>query len=330
MSSIFKRFFKNDEDDEWDNEHESPYVNPYQYQTTNDEAEGSNQYNDQKNQTSEHESKKADFQNQENPYQEKTQHFGTNENEAEDEHGEGEEEDHRLTFRKRLVLVLLGVVFSIGIIAVAYQPIINYIIAPSQLEKQRLDAFTLSSDEMKANLVKAQEDDTEESFNFEEVQLLDTLTVSTTINKKNVIGGIYIPSVDVNMPILYGTNQKNLQNSATTMKPDQIMGEGNYALAGHNSRNPKALFTPIRNLQKGDAIYITDKDKLYKYSVVARKVVQPTEVSVIDDIEGLQLITLVSCYSLDGKDRIIVQGELESVIDYVDAKKDILKAFNDL
>ncbi|MFS0815399.1 class A sortase [Lysinibacillus sp. 1P01SD] len=329
MSSIFKRFFKNDEDDEWDNEHESPYVNQNHYQTNTYEAEGSNQHYDQKNQTSEHESKEADFPNQENTYQEKIEQFSTNENEAQDKYDE-DEEDHRLTFRKKLVFVLLGVVFLIGIIAVAYQPIINYIVAPSQLEKQRLDAFALSSDEMKANLIKAQEDGTEESFNFEEVQLLDTLTVSTTINKKNVIGGIYIPSVDVNMPILYGTNQKNLQNSATTMKPDQVMGEGNYALAGHNSRNPKALFTPIRNLQKGDAIYITDKDKLYKYSVVARKVVQPTEVSVIEDIEGLQIITLVSCYSLDGKDRIIVQGELESVIDYVDAKKDILKAFNDL
>lgn len=135
---------------------------------------------------------------------------------------------------------------------------------------------------------------------------------------ENAVGIITIPSVDLEEPILYGTTNQNLLLGATTMKPEQEMGEGNYTLAGHNHHTRNVLFQPIRYVEIGEEIYVTDKDKVYTYKVIHKEVVEPSRVDVLDDIEGKKLITLVSCHAKDGSDRIIVTGELHEVKDYVE------------
>ena len=99
------------------------------------------------------------------------------------------------------------------------------------------------------------------------------------------------------------------------MKPNEKMGEGNYALAGHYMTDKGILFSPLKNIQKGAAIYITDMKNVYKYQVTNTSVVSENDVSVIDDVPGEKLITLVTCASAhEGeKNRIIVRGSLVSV-----------------
>ena len=163
--------------------------------------------------------------------------------------------------------------------------------------------------------------DSDVLFDYDAIQNIDGSIIPPSIdisNIKNAVGVITIPSVDLEEPILYGTTNQNLLLGATTMKPEQKMGEGNYTLAGHNHHTRPVLFQPIRNVEIGAEIHITDKDKVYTYKVINKEVVEPTRVDVLDEVEGKKLITLVSCYAKDGSDRIIVTGELHEVNDYVE------------
>lgn len=172
-----------------------------------------------------------------------------------------------------------------------------------------------SIEENKKNL------DGEEKFDYSSIENINSGMGMPKIDPSrmnNAIGIISIPSVDLEEPIFYGTTNENLWLGATTMKPDQKMGEGNYTLAGHNHHTRSILFQPIRNVEDGDEIFITDKDKVYTYKVVDKKVVMPERVEVLDDVPGKEIVTLVSCFSKDGSDRIIVTGELSNVANFED------------
>lgn len=216
-----------------------------------------------------------------------------------------------------IILVLTG----LGLIL--YQPIINYVISPKQLEKAY--DTELSSEDMRDNLERLR--GTEGMFDYDSVETLNKMDVNPIIKRANIIGGVYVPSVGLRMPIMYGVNNVTLRTSAGTMKPEQEMGKGNYVLIGHNARNPNVLFAPIRRIQQGESIYVSDKQKVYEYRMVDSKVVQPTQVDVMEDVEGKELVTLISCYSKDGSDRIVVTGELIGVVDYEKAASQLQNIF---
>lgn len=233
------------------------------------------------------------------------------------------------------LLIIVGILLGGGM--VAYKPFVNGVLAPYLLERAKDKAFSLNGDDFSDNENRVQATFEEnpvlvrrELFNYDDVELLPNFTPTVaTFNKDNVVGGIYIPSVNVRLPIMYGTTNENLLTSATTMKPEQKMGKGNYALAGHNSRNPDILFAPLKRSQIGEAIYLTNKKRVYKYIITYKEVVEPTRVEVIEDTDD-RLVTLVSCYAWDGSNRLIIQGELTSVGNYDEVGGTIREAFNDL
>lgn len=88
------------------------------------------------------------------------------------------------------------------------------------------------------------------------------------------------------------------------------------------------LFSPLDRAKIGMKIYITDKDKIYTYTISSIESVAPERVDVINDTEGVAEITLVTCEDAAATSRTIVKGMLESTIDYDKAPKDILDAFS--
>ena len=74
--------------------------------------------------------------------------------------------------------------------------------------------------------------------------------------------------------------------------------------------------------------HLTDKNKVYTYVISEVKVVQPTEVAVVDDTPGKSEVTLVTCTDAEATQRTIVKGELKSQVDFDKASSDIIEAFN--
>ncbi|PFN26870.1 class A sortase [Bacillus cereus] len=133
---------------------------------------------------------------------------------------------------------------------------------------------------------------------------------NASLDKKQVIGRISIPSVSVELPVLKASTEKNLLSGAATVKESQVMGKGNYALAGHNMSKKGVLFSDIASLKKGDKIYLYDNEKEYEYAVTGVSEVTPDKWEAVED-HGKDEITLITCVSVkDNSKRYVVSGDL--------------------
>ncbi|EAO56082.1 Sortase [Bacillus thuringiensis serovar israelensis ATCC 35646] len=133
---------------------------------------------------------------------------------------------------------------------------------------------------------------------------------NASLDKKQVIGRISIPSVSVELPVLKASTEKNLLTGAATVKENQVMGKGNYALAGHNMSKKGVLFSDIASLKKGDKIYLYDNENEYEYAVTGVSEVTPDKWEVVED-HGKDEITLITCVSVkDNSKRYVVAGDL--------------------
>ncbi len=164
----------------------------------------------------------------------------------------------------------------------------------------------------------------EEHFDFNAVEEISPTNVfldPSKIDQDLVIGQIVIPSIKVNLTIFKGVSNDTLAAGVGTMKPEQLMGEGNYAIAGHNAKG--ALFSRLNEVMEDDIIKITDKSKIYEYKVYGIEVVDPSSLYMIEDEEsnkvGEPIISLMNCQYENGVNtgkRYFVLGKLENIYDY--------------
>lgn|GEM_PF-388350 len=168
------------------------------------------------------------------------------------------------------------------------------------------------------------------TYNFNQVEEVgsDSINEDLEINRNLLVGQILIPDLNMNLPLLEGVSNENLYTGASTMKPNQELGKGNYALAGHLVPNENLLFSPLQKAKPGQRVYITDKAEVYIYEIEEKSVVSKNSINVISDNEGDGLITLVTCSDLYGSKRVIVRGYLleKTSIDNID--EEIYKEFN--
>lgn len=74
------------------------------------------------------------------------------------------------------------------------------------------------------------------------------------------------------------------------------MGEGNYALTGHNiAHGSKILFSPLYYHAKvGQMVYIIDMDRVYEYKIYECKFIAATRVNAVNNTSQ-KIITLITC-----------------------------------
>ncbi|VDG21429.1 class A sortase [Lactiplantibacillus mudanjiangensis] len=168
------------------------------------------------------------------------------------------------------------------------------------------------------------------NFNFSKVKSLDFQTVAKArMNKSSikVIGSIAIPSVDLYLPIGKGVSNETLALAAGTLKADQTMGQGNYALAGHHMIKHGALFSPLYYRSKvGQMIYLSDVTHIYAYRTSQRTFIKATDVQVIDDVPGKKLVTLITC-DKTGAGRLMIRGTYVQKWAFKQAPTTIQKSF---
>lgn len=173
-------------------------------------------------------------------------------------------------------------------------------------------------------VIEENEANEEAQFDYsvvEDITVTGTLLGNIKANSKLLVGQLVIPSVGMNISIFKGINNTNLLAGAATMRANQKMGEGNYPLAGHYSKNKDILFGSLMDVKVGDPIRITNKKTIYEYTVYEVKVVPDDALYIIDDKvaeqKGAPVISLMTCYysSKTGK-RYFVMGELTKTYPY--------------
>lgn len=204
--------------------------------------------------------------------------------------------------KSKLTTIFLVALFIIGVILIFINPIQNKLIALQS--KSLLEEQIVPVDKV-----------LEASFDFNEVQTIEfTDVLKAQFEKKNftVIGAITIPSVGLELPIGKGVSEAVLIYGAGTMKPDQQLGKGNYALASHYYEGKDVLFGPLYHVEMGDSIFVSDATNVYEYKVTTKEVILDSDVQVIYDVPDQTLITLITCAE-EGTKRLLVQGELLNV-----------------
>lgn len=119
---------------------------------------------------------------------------------------------------------------------------------------------------------------------------------------------IIIPKINLEIPMVYvdTIDEKAIQNGlengavhyATSPKPGQ---NGNVVVVGHSSSNIfnngkyKFAFVLLNRLQVGDTFMMNYNGKRYTYKIFERKIVKPSDVSVLGPNERTATATLITC-----------------------------------
>lgn len=215
--------------------------------------------------------------------------------------------------KNKLLQLLSYTLIIVGIILLAL-PSINQRRIGDRSEKNHEVAVEMPAEAMKQNI------ETEAEFNFssiEEITTSGTWLAPEFIDESLIIGRLFIPSIDANLTIFNGVTNDILHAGVGTMRPNLTMGEGNFPIAGHYSRNKDVLFGDLISVEIGDEIYITDNETVYEYRVFDTRIVEPSEIEWIEDTvaseHGKPIISLMNCYYVNGRNsgnRYFVFGEL--------------------
>ena len=221
-----------------------------------------------------------------------------------------------------LINLLLLIMLLIGLLLI-FNNKVKDVIVEKTTEKYKVHQVTPEQ-------IKKNEKQEDVSFDFKDVVSLDLETVVSSrfigYQTAYTIGGIAMPEIGLNLPILKGVDNYSLIVGAGTMKEDQKMGKGNYALASHNMLERNLLFGALVNAQIGQTIYLTDLENIYVYTVTYKEYVEPTRTDLIEDHKNKTEVTLVTC-DATGANRLIVQGEFVKKVKNKDATNDMFNAF---
>lgn len=101
-----------------------------------------------------------------------------------------------------------------------------------------------------------------------------------------------VPSIKLDAVVVEGVNRKDLLmgpgHLTGTPEPGQI---GNSVISGHRD----TFFRHIHELKPGDFVFVERAGRQYQYQVTGKKVVQPTDMAVVQPTPDAQL-TLLTCY----------------------------------
>lgn len=126
-----------------------------------------------------------------------------------------------------------------------------------------------------------------------------------------IIGLLKIPKISLEEAIREGSTDSVLSSALGHMEGTALPGEeGNCCIAGHRNYTFGKYFNRLNEMEIGDLIELETYDANYIYEIYDIIVVEPTEVSVLDDIEGENL-TLITCTPLFvGSHRLIIRANL--------------------
>ncbi len=154
---------------------------------------------------------------------------------------------------------------------------------------------------------------------FNEVFIAPFISPSRTVSATPIIGNsvtdigpepkIIIPKINLEVPVVYDLGtieeevvQNNLEDGVVHYAASPEPGKkGNTVIVGHSSNNIlnsgryKFAFVLLKRLENDDVFYIHKDGVRYTYKVFEKKIVPPTDVSVLGPSSRDNTITLITC-----------------------------------
>jgi LPXTG-site transpeptidase (sortase) family protein len=119
------------------------------------------------------------------------------------------------------------------------------------------------------------------------------LTKETAATRGRWLARLDAPSLGLSATVLEGSDESTLRRGAGHIEGTALPGPaGNVGIAGHRD----TIFRPLRRVKSGDTFLLTTSTgAVLEYVVSATRIVQPTDVYVLD-ATSQPTLTLVTCF----------------------------------
>ena len=211
--------------------------------------------------------------------------------------------------KARVVLALLAFLVGVGLIAYPYvsdylhkqqqhEVISAHVETVSATDEEDLSAEMAAAQDYNARLLSSRTvvtdpfDPDAQSVTSEEYESL------LNLSGDGVMGTLYIPAIDLEMPIYHYTNDEELQQGVGHMESTSLPvgGESTHAvLAGHNGLPSVKIFDRLDELEVGDYFVIEVLGEEHAYRVTSKETVLPEETDSLTVVDDADLVTLVTC-----------------------------------
>ncbi|WP_195238073.1 class D sortase [Clostridium perfringens] len=201
--------------------------------------------------------------------------------------------------RKSLIILCL-----IGIILVALSLTLDY--KSEKIKNDLIESYKINSEEQEHKNEDNQIEQNIDNGNSN-IQVNKRINSSVNIKNENIIGILKISSINLEAPIMLG--EENLNYVVAKYRNSPSFGEsGNVILAGHNNMKG-SIFRSLHKLKIGTIVEIQSDNKIYKYKITTREIVEPNNSSLLLQDLSKNEITLITCTN-HAKQRLILKGEL--------------------
>ena len=135
-------------------------------------------------------------------------------------------------------------------------------------------------------------------------------TLSLTDN--DMIGYLKIERISVELPVYHGTSDEVLNKGVGHLQGSSLPVGGENAhcvMSAHRGLPSSKLFTDLDRMEIGDTFQIIILDQVLTYQVDFIKIIEPTDVSDLEIIDGGDYCTLFTCtpYGINTH-RLLVRG----------------------
>lgn len=136
------------------------------------------------------------------------------------------------------------------------------------------------------------------------------------VKKGETIGMLEINKIGLKTAMVEGAEQDNIKFAVGHLPFSASLYElgkenHNFAIVGHRSYTYGKFFNRLDELEENDKIIVYARNKVLTYQIFDKKIVQPTNVDVVNPIKGKSVVTLITCYPeySDAK-RLVLFSEL--------------------
>jgi len=140
------------------------------------------------------------------------------------------------------------------------------------------------------------------------------------VSENGMIGYLKIDRIALELPIYHGTSDEVLNKGVGHLEGSSLPvgGESTHSImSAHRGLPSSRLFTDLDRMEKGDTFQIIVLNQVLTYQVDQIKVIEPTNVSDLQIIEGGDYCTLFTCtpYGINTH-RLLVRGvRIETVME---------------
>ena len=133
-----------------------------------------------------------------------------------------------------------------------------------------------------------------------------------SLTDNDMIGYLKIERISVELPIYHGTSDEVLNKGVGHLQGSSLPvgGENTHCvMSAHRGLPSSKLFTDLDRMEIGDTFQIIILDQILTYQVDFIKVIEPTDVSNLEIIDGGDYCTLFTCtpYGINTH-RLLVRG----------------------